>query len=285
MGISFRKSIVTLGETLRHDFTLVAGWGRDIDQKLERRGLSPRTRQMLYGATALGGLGLAVISPLQMMGIAGFGVLQLGPFMRDNRYKRGNAVMGCALLAPQFYLLGAYVGALQVAVAGSRAQVMNTINDDSYKTRIVMSAAFWASAIGISHQAGLINSTMDVLPLAAMTCGTLADACPDKMTHIARAARIVGNGFLMPYHLIVSGSIAGLANEGLAATNHIRTGVQNDVPVRDENGNTLPTLRGQFAGWWKSVTAMERITPDRAGRADPLAETLGQMRRAISPQP
>jgi hypothetical protein len=277
MGLN--NAFTTLGETLQENFSRVARWSDVIDRKLRTVGISRPFRHALYGCTALAGATFTVASPIQALGLAGFAMAQMTPFLLDNSLKRANAVMACAILAPQLYLLGAPVGALQVGFAGTRAFMMNVIDDDSYKTRVGLGTAFWAGAIGISVQNGLINSVVDILPLAAMTCGTIADTCTDKMTHIARVFRIAGAGFLLPYHAGVSKSLGGFANEAIGAVNLFRTAVQNDIPVKDEKGEPIKSLRGQLAGWWRSVRSLERIPSEQAGRRDPFMQAIDIVRR------
>jgi hypothetical protein len=271
MSFSIKQSGRTLLETARLDFQKVSSWGHNINDFLASKGFSASKRKLLYATTALAGAGFIYSSPIQALGFAALGFLQLAPFMRDNKNKRGNTFLGCLLLSPQMILLGDYVGALQTGVAGTRAQFMNIVDDESYKTRIGISALFWAGAMGVSYNFGLIKSAIDVLPLAAMTCGTLADACPDKMTHIARILRITGASALSPHRAFVSGSLAGLAAEVIGGINLARTAVQNDVPVKDSNGSPL-TLRDQFHGWVQSLKTMQRIEPYMAGRPDPLIQ-------------
>jgi hypothetical protein len=281
--MGFAQSLVTLRETLTHDFAKVAGWGRSIDSRLQAAGVSKFRRNFYYAAASTLAVAGAAYSPVQALGVASLAFLQMAPFMLDNRHKRGNAVLGCSLLAPQMVLLGAPVAALQVAIAGTRAQIMNSISDDSYVTRVSISAGFWASAIGIAHYAGFINSPVDILPLAAMTCGTIADACPDKASHVARVMRIGGASFLMPYHALVSGSLAGFTNESIGATNLARTAVQNDVPTKRADGTSL-SLKQQWQGWWSSIRSGQRIDPSLAGRPDPLAQAAHAVASIFKPK-
>lgn len=275
--LSFSRSISIFREAIREDFNFLARNARDLDGWLEQRGASRPFRMAAYGVSGAALLGGFAYAPLQAVGWAAVGVLQLTPFMRDNRHKRANAALGCAILAPQLLALGASVGALQVGIAGTRAYVMNVINDESYRTRIAVSAAFWGGAMAVAAGAGLITSVWSALPLAAMTFGTVADACPDKMTHIARVSRIAGAGLLVPYHLLVSGSWGAVANESLGIVNLFRTAVKNDVPMKDRDDRLL-NGRGMLKGWWESMKAMDRVEEDRAGLPDPVFETRALIR-------
>ncbi|PJB72045.1 MAG: hypothetical protein CO093_03870, partial [Alphaproteobacteria bacterium CG_4_9_14_3_um_filter_47_13] len=198
--LSFTRSFAMIGETLTKDRELIKDTAHRFDSWLENRGLSKNFRYAAYGTAMLGSAFAAAADPVQALGVLSFGVIQMGMVARNNSNKRTNIFLGAAMMAPHMYMLGAYTAALQVAVLGIRAYTMNVINDDCYKTRIGVSTAFLAAGFGISATFVPVTSVLTALPLAAMTFGTFADACPDHMSHTARALRIIALSLLTPYH-------------------------------------------------------------------------------------
>lgn len=259
----FSGAVKAVGSSLAADRRAVQTW---LGDSLRKIGLgSPAAMTTVRGALMLGGAALVTgactlwtpaLVATQLLGLAGLALTLKAASLNDNRQQRAAGALGGTLMTAQMALLGAWGGMLQTGTATARSFAMAALPDEMIKTRAVAAALSYVAVLGVYYTL-MPKSPYDWLALTAMTLGTMADICPSELSRHSRVGYILGKSFMLPYHLLKSQSIGGVANTAMGVALLVHGLCRYDVPVRTEEGKPI----GGLAAAWRWASSLVHLGP------------------------
>lgn len=216
---------------LRESFSIAASATRERINSIQ---LSPRVKGAFAAAVLTGGATLAAIDPVQTLGgLAIFSVLAAGRY-RYNVHSRAQMALGQGVFAAHLALMNEWPAAIVAAVTSGRCTLQTTLCDQSRKSRLGVAAGGFALATGLYLNFHPVEGLFDVnnIPFIAMGMASAAEIFSKAQSHLTRLCYAGGAATQLPYHVLETGSVPGMAINAAALAILSHSIYQYDVKPR-----------------------------------------------------
>jgi hypothetical protein len=189
------------------------------------------------------------------LGAAGFILCNLVTTLENNRHARAQCVLHGIVLGGHFMMGGNEALAATSAVFGARMLTHSMIPQSFIKlnigvtlTGMAVSSMMFCCAANFSP-----GFTFQNAPLAATFMSSIASTLDDRFSWITRLTNIAVSSFMLPYHLVESGSPFLAALAATMAYGFAKTMQKKDLPK-------IKGIKFSISGWWKALSAPVETT-------------------------
>lgn len=174
----------------------------------------PLSDHLKNGLSATAGIVLAagtVAYPVITAGVGAICLWQAALRFEKNNHGRSIAILGSTLYTSHMSALGFHELAICNFSGTVRSLVQSMIADDNPKARILTATLGFAATVGVYSAITNILPlfSLNNVPLLTLGIGAISGAFSQKYSWASRAAGLIGCGFSIAYHLLVTQSSVG----------------------------------------------------------------------------